>query len=744
MDVTGNHKFWIMRGAKKSWIPASELVVGDLVMFSDRSLHRISKIDVEKLSTGVFNIEVSKNHNYYVGRNGILAHNKDCFVAGTKVLLPGGRQIDIEKVKKGDIVLSYNIETGKNQMTLVVETMRHLVEREIYTLKVAGDKVEVTGIHKFYTNRNGVMDWVPAENLVVGDLVMFVDGTWTPIESIDTELKLIRVYNLHVADNHNYYVGGSAILAHNKDCFIAGTKVLLFGGKRKNIEDIQVGDAVLSYNESNGTNQVCVVTKTLRHLVDKEIYTIQVSGEKIEVTGIHMFYSKRDGIVEWRHAEDLVQTDKIMLSDHTWHEIEDIDIDVRLVKVYNFEVSGNHNYYVGDYKGILAHNKETYYVSQYTVTTTYHKWHRNLAVHTGVPTWKEQVDESRKDEPNVVEDDNDGYVKIHFGEIDSENESKYRWYFVRDGVTPLGVTNENPVWEDNPFTKKFDFFTNQLNKQGVSSYVWPFYYSESGKFYAYDPDTNKKSEKMKYNGVLTNIWAGCEPTCAMVSKLLKNGFFCSYPWNHGVGYMFRKNTPKLVFVFANEYDNAYNVSYDYYTGFSSVTPVVVPGIKSGNVSKSPIDPYCVKQLKGLTKSSSQTRFTQFLDSIGIDRNREDSDNMTNAIRDLVYSANFTSISNHGYTKPKATVTWEKGKSIEGIGVSMDSSYLAAHDLDNNVKPFKGIKSATKLLTQDQIDMLQSEAKIPGVEYKTSTYKNGVTTNTVEKCKYYVPKTVGFY
>lgn len=79
MDVTGNHKFWIMRGAKKSWIPASELVVGDLVMFSDRSLHRISKIDVEKLSTCVFNIEVSKNHNYYVGRNGILAHNKTTY-----------------------------------------------------------------------------------------------------------------------------------------------------------------------------------------------------------------------------------------------------------------------------------------------------------------------------------------------------------------------------------------------------------------------------------------------------------------------------------------------------------------------------------------------------------------------------------------------------------------------------------------------------------------------------------------
>lgn len=348
-------------------------------------------------------------------------------------------------------------------------------------------------------------------------------------------------------------------------------------------------------------------------------------------------------------------------------------------------------------------------------------------------------------------------MKIHFGEIALANESKYRWYFAHDGVTPPGVTDENPEWKDNPFTKKFDFFTNQLNKQGVSSYDWPFYYSESAKFNAYDSDTNTMSEKMKYNGVLTNIWAGCEPTCAMVSKLLKNGFFCSYPWNHGVGYMFRKNTPKLVFVFANEYDNAYNVSYNYYTGFSSVTPVVVPGISNGGVvfyanslngkeSKSPIDPYCVKQLSELTDGSSQTRFTQFLDSIGIDGSREDSANMTNAIKDLVYSANFGTISNYGYDNPgKASVKWKKGDSIEGVDVSMYSAlYNAGYDLDNNPNPFKGM-SVTKLLTQDQIDMLQSEAKIPGVEYNTVTFNDGVTTiSSFLNCKYYVPKTVGFY
>ena len=169
-------------------------------MFSDRSLHPISKIDVEKLSTGVFNIEVSKNHNYYVGRNGVLAHNKDCFLAGTMVLLPDGRKIAIEMVKKGDFVVSYNLVTGTNQKSVVLETMRHLVEREIFTIKVSEDQIRATGVHKFYVNRNGSVDWIPAEELVVGDFVMLSNGNWNAIESIEMEVQLTRVYNLHVSD----------------------------------------------------------------------------------------------------------------------------------------------------------------------------------------------------------------------------------------------------------------------------------------------------------------------------------------------------------------------------------------------------------------------------------------------------------------------------------------------------------------------------------------------------------------
>lgn len=58
-------------------------------------------------------------------------------------------------------------------------------------------------------------------------------------------------------------------------------------------------------------------------------------------------------------------------------------------------------------------------------------------------------------------------------------------------------------------------------------------------------------------GALSNWWAGCESVCDMVSKLLRDGFMYSYPYNGGFGaHLFRKDIPKLVFVFSNEFDNS--------------------------------------------------------------------------------------------------------------------------------------------------------------------------------------------
>lgn len=78
-----------------------------------------------------------------------------------------------------------------------------------------------------------------------------------------------------------------------------------------------------------------------------------------------------------------------------------------------------------------------YYVSCYTYTETFNKWTKKLAVHTGVPTWKESVDASQANDPNVVQVSENDYVKIHFGDVDygclpGEVSSSFDWYFFGD------------------------------------------------------------------------------------------------------------------------------------------------------------------------------------------------------------------------------------------------------------------------------------------------------------------------
>ena len=138
-------------------------------------------------------------------------------------------------------------------------------------------------------------------------------------------------------------------------CFIAGTLVSL-QNQFKNIEDIQIGDIVLSYNEEIHQNEYSIVLQTMIHDVTEEIYDLYIEDEILTVTGIHRFYVRRKHDIEWIPASDLHIGDYVLFADGNWHPIFKIKVKIRSLLVYNFEVSHNHNYYVGRNQ-ILAHNK---------------------------------------------------------------------------------------------------------------------------------------------------------------------------------------------------------------------------------------------------------------------------------------------------------------------------------------------------------------------------------------------------
>ena len=138
-----------------------------------------------------------------------------CFIAGTPISVLDGYK-NIEDIKKGDIVLSYNTQFNRVECSIVLETMIHNVAESIYTLYIEDEQLIVTGIHKFLITRNAQRDWIQASDLREGDLVLFADGTWHEIHKISICFRHTLVYNFEVLENHNYFVGKNQILAHNK------------------------------------------------------------------------------------------------------------------------------------------------------------------------------------------------------------------------------------------------------------------------------------------------------------------------------------------------------------------------------------------------------------------------------------------------------------------------------------------------------------------------------------------------
>ncbi|EQA64248.1 intein C-terminal splicing domain protein [Leptospira alexanderi serovar Manhao 3 str. L 60] len=136
-----------------------------------------------------------------------------------------------------------------------------------------------------------------------------------------------------------------------RTCFTAGTLVHTKSGTKK-IEEVKVGDQVLSWDEESGEQGYHRVVKTFQREVNV-VYTLHYSnGTQVETTDEHPFYIEGKG---WVPAKDLRSGDRSVLSNEKTLEIESITISERTTTVYNFEVEDAHSYYVSEV-GILVHN----------------------------------------------------------------------------------------------------------------------------------------------------------------------------------------------------------------------------------------------------------------------------------------------------------------------------------------------------------------------------------------------------
>ena len=133
-------------------------------------------------------------------------------------------------------------------------------------------------------------------------------------------------------------------------CFPAGTKVHTQWGLA-DIEKLEVGVPILTYNEETGEQEYKKVKKVMRRMTRRMCALELSNGTTLEVTPEHRFFCNG----EWTPIEELNVNDTLQLKDNSIVVIENKIIFPTFVEVYNLEIEDNENYYVTE-EGVLVHN----------------------------------------------------------------------------------------------------------------------------------------------------------------------------------------------------------------------------------------------------------------------------------------------------------------------------------------------------------------------------------------------------
>jgi RHS repeat-associated protein len=146
-------------------------------------------------------------------------------------------------------------------------------------------------------------------------------------------------------------------------CFVAGTPVLMADGSQEPIESIQVGEAVLAWNEETRAVFSTKVVNALHH--DEKMQTLfdieLEDGRKFTVNNDHPMYVVEDGdfVFTSELGARFAKGEAITFRDSKNQSLKVASVRMRkqICKVYNLHVEGQgnngHTYYAS---GILVHN----------------------------------------------------------------------------------------------------------------------------------------------------------------------------------------------------------------------------------------------------------------------------------------------------------------------------------------------------------------------------------------------------
>jgi len=324
-------------------------------------------------------------HYFQLTSNWIRTTNGDGVFTGTDVLNVDNTSVKVETIETGSIVKSIFINglpdgdydamyrnwssagtgfpDGSIITSSVVEVVTELNSRTEYgtigEIALSENEAIYTSIGKnllIYNTGSNAMSFKNQYNIEASkDFLINPSGSLIPITS--NKIVVLEpeehdlLYQIDVETTDTYFVSSSLspFIVHN--CFVAGTLVKLLDGTDVAIEDIAIGDEILTYNEELGKNEKGIVGDLKKHTVDSVIRLTLDNENIILTTSEHPFYVEG----KWITASKLQPLDVCLKSDGSESIISTVDVLEESHEVFNLlNVEPTHTFYVN---GILVHNK---------------------------------------------------------------------------------------------------------------------------------------------------------------------------------------------------------------------------------------------------------------------------------------------------------------------------------------------------------------------------------------------------
>jgi len=133
-----------------------------------------------------------------------------CFLAGTKIAMADGTQINIEDIEIGDMVKTYDEANKEVTVSRVTNTFHHTPEEMTDYYLIINGMIRVTPNHRLFING----EWKAVHDIKIGDKLLDINGNLVLITSIEKVFEKESTYNIEVETHHTYFA--NEILAHNE------------------------------------------------------------------------------------------------------------------------------------------------------------------------------------------------------------------------------------------------------------------------------------------------------------------------------------------------------------------------------------------------------------------------------------------------------------------------------------------------------------------------------------------------